>query len=169
MGQEIGNELDEQNGKDKLLPHFYVRLGLIFFSPHTTALPAHRASSWHERFMFRQPLQILPIHHLILLCLTPFPVGCVHLGCFPKPDFWTKRLLIAGPKHKVNFVLGLLHFSVLWQFLCGAGLHLSVLILCLSWWTEWKSLEPAIRGETLHCLLQMIGFGGAHGSGCRSD
>lgn len=39
MGQEIGNELDEQNGKDKLLPHFYVRLGLIFF------LSSHNCSS----------------------------------------------------------------------------------------------------------------------------
>ncbi|KAF2986719.1 hypothetical protein EK904_000219 [Melospiza melodia maxima] len=47
MGQEIGNELDEQNGKDQVLPHVCVNLGFVFSSPHTTAPPAHRASSWH--------------------------------------------------------------------------------------------------------------------------
>lgn len=121
--------------------------------------------------MFKQSLQILPIHHQILLCLTPFPVGCVQcktLGVFPQAwlvnkeigDYWSKAL--------INFVLHLLHFSILWQFLWVAGLHLSILILCLSWLTEWKSLEPAIKAA-LHRLLQRIGFGRVCGAECRSN
>lgn len=45
MGQEIGNELDEQNGKDKVSPRFSVNLGCGVSSPHTAAPPAHRAAA----------------------------------------------------------------------------------------------------------------------------
>lgn len=36
---------------------------------------------------------------------------------FLKPAFSKKRLVIICTKYKINFILDLLHFSVLWQFL----------------------------------------------------
>lgn len=48
MGQEIGNELDEQNGKDKVSPHFSLNLGFVFIPPHTSAAPAHGARAGTE-------------------------------------------------------------------------------------------------------------------------
>lgn len=172
MGQEIGNELDEQNGKDKIFASLLCKTGICFFSPliQLLLLPTKQAADT-KGLCSGNHCRSCPFitWFYCALLLSLWAVSSVkHLGCFPKPDLWTKRLVITGPKHGINFVLYLLHFSVLWQFLWVAGLHLSILILCLSWLTEWKSLEPAIKAA-LHCLLQRIGFGRVCGPECRSN
>lgn len=91
MGQEIGNELDEQNGKNKVLPHFYVRLGFIFFSPHTTAPQICPQIIQRTLKVYVQAATADSAHSSAdFISLTPSPVGCVQcgtLGVFPKPDF----------------------------------------------------------------------------------
>lgn len=176
MGQEIGNELDEQNGKDKIFASLLSKTGIYFFFFSLIQLPTEQEFDT-KGFCSSNPCRLCPdfiIHHLILfLCLTPFlglcPV-CNTRGVSPSLTFEQRNWWsLVQSAELILYSIFCIFFPSMTVFFCVAGLHLSILIPCFSWLSEWKSLEPAITGETLHCLLWRIWFGRVCGSECGSN
>lgn len=60
MGQEIGNELDEQNGKDKIFASLLCKTGIwCFFSLLLTQLPTEQAFDT-KGFCSSNPCRLCP-------------------------------------------------------------------------------------------------------------